>query len=119
MCPLSAISIAPSTETRDDDAALEIRASAELAITPVAGSCRISITGPESRSARDWGTPVAGVRSFVPFAGVRAACARGATTAVGLVSAAAAHSLLQYARTLPSRIFAAGARSGSTGLPHT
>src|SRR5438067_13526773 len=101
MCPVSAIWIAPSAVTRDDDDAFEIRASAELATTPVAGSCKISITGPESRSRAEVGTttPLAGVR-FMPLAGVRfaaaaAAAAAGSTFAVGLVSAAAAHSLLQ------------------------
>src|SRR5438874_9390841 len=97
MWPVSAIWIAPSVVTRDDDDALEIRASAELATTPVAGSWRISITGPESRSARDCGTPLAGVR-FMPLAGVRfaaAAAAGGSTRAVGLVSAIAALSLLE------------------------
>src|SRR5690242_7934827 len=102
--------------------ALENRASAELDTTPDAGSCRISITGPLSRSATLFGTPAAGVRfpAFAAAAGCGAAAAAAAAGCAGARTgpdAPAAHSLLHTPSTLPSRTTTAGARSGSTGLP--
>src|SRR5262245_57904735 len=95
--------------------------------TGVDGSRTISITGPLSRSADDFGTPVDG--GFSPVlvratTGTDGSSVGMRTTFVGwiftgCVSACALHSLLQNATTLPSRTLTAGARNGSTGLPHT